>query len=196
MCMIIYKPAGVCPPSFKLLEEFTCRNPHGFGSAVFDGGSPSLLKTLDSSLFLNELCQAPCDPAWLLHFRYATAGSKSRSNCHPWLLEDSPYVFAHNGTVPKFSWDNGLTDSENFLRHFVTPRWLFSRSLQSVGKGVSPFARSSRFILTSGKETLLAGDWFLHRDGWFCSKPSQSYNRREFSSPVFPSSGRYKVMSL
>ena len=52
MCMIIYKPAGVCPPSFKLLEEFTCRNPHGFGSAVFDGGSPSLLKTLDSSLFL------------------------------------------------------------------------------------------------------------------------------------------------
>lgn len=195
MCMIVYKPAGVRPPSMRLLEKFAHRNPHGFGFVFFDGDSPSLLKTLDSSLFLDELSKAPSDPAWLLHFRYATSGSKSRNNCHPWFLEDSPYVFAHNGTVSKFAWDNGLTDSENFLRHFVTPRWLHSRSLQSVGKGVGSFARSSRFILTSGEKTLLAGGWFLHRAGWFCSRPSQSYDRHAFSVPMYIPSSGYRILS-
>lgn len=119
-----------------LLTEFfshACDNPHGWGAAVFEDSRPEIVKAPESAAESSEAAQTAergFDADLLLaHIRYATKGSISMENTHPFVMKDlsgTEWVLAHNGTI--FEGDvlsgyvrgqHGETDSERILMYFI-----------------------------------------------------------------------------
>jgi hypothetical protein len=109
MCIIMSKPAGVRFPSIATLRNCWEHNPHGAGYAVADGEDVYIRKgfmTWDE--FIGGInFDALIDRACVFHFRFATHGSTSPGNCHPFPVEGNlkrqkvrtDVAIAHNGIV-------------------------------------------------------------------------------------------------
>lgn len=103
MCILSYLPAGV-PVDAEGLWIGGANNPHGHGWAIVTDGAILMGKSLDLDEAL-ETFQAARErhqdgPA-LFHSRWATHGSRSVANCHPFLVGGShKTVVAHNGVLP------------------------------------------------------------------------------------------------
>lgn len=97
MCLAIYKPEGLLIPEDHLEEGFDS-NPHSAGFAVVDDGRVKIFK----GYFKWEEFLAAYRP-WafrqaLVHFRWATHGSRDVKNCHPFRVTDD-IVMIHNGVL-------------------------------------------------------------------------------------------------
>ena len=119
-----------------VLREFFShadQNPHGWGLANMSGSRPSIKKEAVSALkseTLRALLDSGIRTELLIgHIRFATKGSISLTNTHPFRQASSDgttWTLAHNGTV--FSCDElsgyvhrqeGETDSERILRFLI-----------------------------------------------------------------------------
>lgn len=108
MCILSFIPAGVMP-NMQHLRNGGRSNPDGHGWAIVTrdaAGAPAILvgKSLDLETALSEFEQArdehPGGPA-LFHSRYATHGSITVDNVHPFPVGHSPLtVMGHNGILP------------------------------------------------------------------------------------------------
>jgi len=109
MCRLFGLHAGtdVCTATFWLLDApdslstQSRRNPDGTGLGVFDeGGRPQLRKqpmaAWEDAAFATEAHEMT-GTTFLAHVRYATTGSHSVHNTHPFLQDGR--IFAHNGVV-------------------------------------------------------------------------------------------------
>ncbi len=109
MCRLFGLHAGtdVCTATFWLLDApdslstQSRRNPDGTGLGVFDErGRPQLRKqpmaAWEDAAFATEAHEMT-GTTFLAHVRYATTGSHSAHNTHPFLQDDR--LFAHNGVV-------------------------------------------------------------------------------------------------
>lgn len=166
MCCILYVPKGVETPSRKELESVYLFNRHGCGFADSDGHS---CKTLSFTRFYKELQKRSVDAHLIIHFRYATHGSVSVKNCHPFIDDETGIVFAHNGVLPIES-TNDMTDSEIFFRQRFLPK------LKECGGDYDSPALwqytdkergSSRFAFMRNGEVDLLGDWHLVDDVYY-----------------------------
>lgn len=114
MCVIVYKPAGV-----KMLDNdyiYACAkaNPHGFGMV-----SPELsIKTMNLETLRNNLKKVPTESPCLIHFRFATHGSRCARNCHPFYRDN--IAFMHNGILDVKPMGD-KTDSETAFIKFLAP---------------------------------------------------------------------------
>ena len=134
MCIIISKPAGVPFPSILTLRNCWERNPHGAGYAVADGGDVYIRKGFMTwEEFVGGInFDALIDRACVFHFRFATHGSTSPGNCHPFPVEGNlkrqkvrtDVAVAHNGIVRGVRiMKKDYSDTMSYIERRIAPYW-------------------------------------------------------------------------
>ena len=165
MCCIIVKPKGVEMPSKNILERVARVNGDGFGFCTNKGKS---FKSIDKEEFFKSLENITTEEECILHFRWATHGSKTAKNCHPFYDEDTDTWFAHNG-VMRIAVDEDITDSEFVFRKYIVPdiknygfdNWRTLRLIRS-------FCIGQRFAIMHNGKVHRFGNWTF-RDGCYYS---------------------------
>lgn len=106
MCMLCVVPPNVIPSREKL-ENSALNNPHGFGFAIAVPSEKRIIseRTMNADESINrflELRGKYPEGHAMWHARYATHGSTSLDNCHPFQLGgfDTQTYIAHNGVLP------------------------------------------------------------------------------------------------
>ena len=155
MCVIIMKPAGKALPSNKTLFRCYATNPHGMGFAT----PTSIFHSMDYRDFFEAMRSIPVEDPCILHFRWATHGSKRIENCHPFAKGD--VKFAHNGVLPIPS-KNDMTDSEIAFNEIIYPA-IVEHGFNSsrANEIIKQTAGCSRFAIMQGREVKLYGDWHV-----------------------------------
>lgn len=120
MCLLLFKPADKIIPD-KHLVVADRNNPHGCGIAVAMGDRIIIEKapTWSADHIIKLLNKYEGHPA-IVHFRYATHGSKNVENTHPFRLNDD-WVAAHNGIISNVKTLEDESDTRAFLRLNVIP---------------------------------------------------------------------------
>jgi len=102
MCLLTFIPDYVTPDMDKF-RTAAISNPDGFGFAISTGKKIVTAHSMDFDEVANkfiDLRRTHQGPA-TFHFRWATHGSETVDNCHPFFLgNDSSTVVAHNGILP------------------------------------------------------------------------------------------------
>lgn len=102
MCLITYSPTGR-----KILDWDTLNysakhmNDDGFGIAWFDRETEvwQIMKSMRPKRLRAAIGVIPADAPVIIHQRYATHGSKSMDNVHPFPIGESGAHLFHNGTI-------------------------------------------------------------------------------------------------
>jgi hypothetical protein len=97
VCLAIYKPSGVIVPHDHLEEGFVS-NPHSAGFAVVDRGHMRVFKGFYKYAEFLEAYLPWAEHQALIHFRWATHGTRGVKNCHPFWVTDET-VMIHNGVL-------------------------------------------------------------------------------------------------
>jgi glutamine amidotransferase len=148
MCLAIYKPADTAPDWTAYKNGFE-DNPDGWGFAVVDNG-----ELLDATGIGNfEEFRTNFEPfahkQAIIHFRWATHGSKTVDNCHPFVHGDLAMI--HNGIVNICTKsDESRSDTYHFMDKVIIPMYERDRDffLQSDVKYTMELAHSgSKFVL-------------------------------------------------
>ena len=104
MCMLCVVPPGVIPSREKL-ENSALNNPHGFGFAIAIPEEHRIIRerTMNADESVNrflELRNQYLTGYAMWHARYATHGSRTVLNCHPFVVGDDDRTYlAHNGIL-------------------------------------------------------------------------------------------------
>lgn len=105
MCMLCVVPPNVIPSRDKL-ENSALNNPHGFGFAIVIPSEKRIHveRTMNADTSINRFIEMrgkyPEGYA-MWHARFATHGSTTIDNCHPFKVgKDSHTYLAHNGILP------------------------------------------------------------------------------------------------
>jgi glutamine phosphoribosylpyrophosphate amidotransferase len=164
MCVIIYKPKGVEMPSNYILARAYGMNHDGCGIA-----SPShFYKGLSYNSFKRTLNQCSVDEPVLIHFRWATNGSVSKKNCHPFYDSETGVYFAHNGVLD-IQTDNDMTDSETAFREALLPVIArYGLESDETEKAVHRIIGFSKFAFMQDDKVLIFGA-YAHYMGCYYS---------------------------
>lgn len=164
MCVIIAVPAGQPLPPLSELRAAFATNPHGAGFVT----KSSHYKSLHFGTFYRHLSERDINEACIIHFRYATHGSKSVKNCHPFYK--GGVWFAHNGVLPYPS-INDRTDSWLYFNNVVWPamkKYGYGSLEVGVELNLMAHRHHSRFATLKNGEMRLYGD-FTKRNGCYYS---------------------------
>lgn len=128
MCLLIVKPKGREIPLSYLINA-SLMHPHGAGIAWSDGQRSYMRKGVTlSGKEIHGLLGALYDVPCIIHFRYATHGSVSEKNTHPFRLPRG-WLAAHNGVIDSVKCRADESDTRAFLRLHVAPLLRKGRSL-------------------------------------------------------------------
>jgi hypothetical protein len=163
--------AAVCfgdTPPLEYLEDMELGNPHGAGVAWVRNGAVAFVKGLDAEEVHYALSRVP-RPA-LFHFRWASAGPKTKRLTHPFPLGVkalthtgvdgvAPAVMIHNGTwsswrqhIPQWAKKDEGNLSDTAVAAYMAED--HEDILDSVHWATA--------ILRSDKRVTLRGDWHNH----------------------------------
>lgn len=105
MCMLCVVPPNVVPSRDKL-ENSALNNPHGFGYAIAVPKDRRIVsfRTMNADECINRFLEDRkqyLDGYAIWHARYATHGSNTVDNCHPFMVGDDEMTYlGHNGILP------------------------------------------------------------------------------------------------
>lgn len=139
MCVICIKEKGLELPDKNILARCFEYNRDGAGIMYDMNGWVRIEKGFMS---FNDLWKRICEldeviglrnHAVVMHFRYATSGSKDPGNCHPYPISDKTErlrktvtkcrhaAFCHNGVIPEYSFPNSaLNDTQHFSKRVLS----------------------------------------------------------------------------
>ena len=169
MCIIMSKPAGVPFPSIITLRHCWERNPHGAGYAVAVGDVVYIHKgfmTWDE--FIGGIdFDVLADYSCIFHFRFATHGSTSPGNCHPFPVKGNlkrrevrtDVAVVHNGIIRRVRIIKpDYSDTMSYIERRITPYW---RECKEQGRYMYSVPKTQDTLL---KET--GSKWaFLYPNG-------------------------------
>ncbi len=139
--------------NLNILNRIKRINNHGFGFV----STKHHFKTMNYQKFLDHLSMVQTDEECIIHMRYATHGSISRHNCHP--FEENGVYFAHNGILPIDS-VNDMTDSEIVFRDVVYPAIAaFGFRSEAAEKAIKTIIGFSRFAIMYNGQVALYGSY-------------------------------------
>jgi glutamine amidotransferase len=124
MCMLCVVPPHVIPSREKL-ENSALNNPHGFGYAIALPKERRIIthRTMNPdeciNMFLEERGKYS-DGYAIWHARFATHGSNTVDNCHPFMVGNDPDTYlAHNGVLPIIEDRSDRSDTRIFAEDLL-----------------------------------------------------------------------------
>lgn len=96
MCLIIASKEGNVPDA-DLMKRSYDDNPHGWGVMWVEDGAIHVVRGLKYASMVKAMKRVEGKP-YVLHTRWATHGSKTVKNCHPFKVDDDLWI-AHNGII-------------------------------------------------------------------------------------------------
>jgi glutamine amidotransferase len=161
--------------SFKELGEKNC---DGWGIGWYEENTtPRIEKKGESAFFssnFNNIVKTVSSKIVIAHVRYATNGSSSAKNAHPFLYRN--YIFAHNGTINKkrvkemlkIPFNKKFTsehiDSEIYFRFIIQCISENNDDIKGIEKAIQDVTNDSNganFILSEGNKLI----------GFKCGRP-------------------------
>ncbi len=145
----------------RLFFSHSKEHPHGWGLYLENGILYHAANRASEDAHLQELLRR-LEPQrnLLAHIRFATIGSLSDCNCHPFLQEDSmgrKWILAHNGTIfsglsllPYLKQQKGETDSERISLY------LLDRVNEAIAKKGGNLTREERFSVVAEMVRMLS----------------------------------------
>lgn len=118
MCIIIDKPADFSLTT-EWINEFWRRNSDGFGATYISKGRVKVFRTMhkeETIKFLKGLHPV----AAILHFRFATHGTKTKDMCHPFQIMPG-FFLTHNGVIQAPAVHADKSDTWSFVNNVVKP---------------------------------------------------------------------------
>jgi hypothetical protein len=173
MCIIISKPAGIACPDWETLLQCWIKNPDGAGYMFAYRGKVHIRKGF---MCWDELMES-VNTDWLkrcptvFHFRWATHGSKSTGNTHPFPIDaenmksvrcSTDVGIAHNGiiTSQKITEDD-YSDTMSFIHAHLIPYWKWCKSHGKPYMFASEKERQKLLDAVGCKWSFLHGDGTL-----------------------------------
>jgi len=208
MCIIVVKPSGKRLPSKQILSKCFSSNPHGAGFMYnnpqneYNSDTITIAKGfMDFESFYSAITSITADNLYnsdlVIHFRYATQGSISSKNCHPFpvskKIKDLQALnfttntgIAHNGVISFCSNPNkhDLSDTQIFIKDIL------SQVPQDQLKDNFAYEKTySKFAILDKEGFSLIGN-FLEDNGIFYSNDSYVpyeylYNRNSYNSKPY-----------
>jgi len=182
MCILVFKPKGINFPTKEVLENCFLMNPDGSGYAWVDRSGISHIRKgfLTFHDFYESISQnmkklTKFDVS--LHFRFATHGSVSSGNCHPFpvscrindlkstVIDGKFKIMAHNGII------SSLGNRAKKTKSDLSDTMVFSKELRSFGENNRQNKRileSGKFVIMDRKGSRRYGN-FIEEDGIFYS---------------------------
>jgi len=120
MCLIIHHPAGHTV-SRRDFVEISDRNPDGFGLMTAHGGTLHTARTIGDIEHAYALySEFAAGRAAVLHWRFATHGTVTLDNAHPFTLTRD-IAFVHNGMLSCGTPDADASDTAHLARVLLAP---------------------------------------------------------------------------
>jgi hypothetical protein len=193
MCLLTFIPDYVSPD----LERFAVaarNNPDGFGFSILERDKFLTGHGMDFSEVANkfiDLRTKHFGPA-IFHFRWATHGSETVENCHPFYLgQDPKSMMGHNGILPvKIEKGDDRSDTRVFAQDIMPAvGGITALDDDDYFKRLSAWATGSKLVfLTNNEDT--KHDWYIinekdghwDKDMWWSN---HSYEERTYSYSSF-----------
>lgn len=197
MCLLTFIPDYVSPD----LERFAIaakNNPDGFGFSILEkdgfltGHGMNFSEVANKFIDLRTKHQGPA----IFHFRWATHGSETVENCHPFYLgQDPTSMMGHNGILPvKIQAGDDRSDTRVFAQDIMPAvGGITALDDDDYYKRLSAWATGSKLVfLTNNEDT--KHDWYIinekdghwDKDMWWSN---HSYEQRTYSYSSYSSYG-------
>jgi len=183
-CIIVSKPAGIPLPNLDVFRNCWERNPHGAGYAVAKDGAVHIRKGFMTWQSFAEIDFTELTPlSCVFHFRYATHGSQSAGNCHPFPVSGNlrqcyrktDVAIAHNGIINRIAiTKRDYSDTMSYIEKRIAPYWTdckaSGRFMYSVKASQSTLLKETNskwaFLFTSG-HIFNVGQGIVKNELWF-----------------------------
>lgn len=139
MCIIVAKEKGVALPSKNTLKTCFEHNSDGSGLMYVKNGKVVIEKGLMTfgdfwhkiKELKKEFDSDLTDKALVMHFRIGTHGENDKATTHPFAISsnsedlratyfETDIAMAHNGIIRDFNYDKVLSDTQSFVKDFVS----------------------------------------------------------------------------
>ncbi|MBQ0073622.1 MAG: class II glutamine amidotransferase [Prevotella sp.] len=139
-------------PPRNIIEQMATANPDGFGFV----SEHDYFRTMDFNEFYKRVRRVKKSENLIMHFRWATHGSKKVTNCHPFT--DGSTFFAHNGvlSLPSIS---DKTDSELCFTRFIKPA-IDLMGIDGAKEVIEAHREGSRFAIMKDGEIHTYGEYY------------------------------------
>lgn len=199
MCLIVHKPAGA-KFDFSIIERASFTNSDGYGLMWIEDGKVNTFKSVDMSTLAESVDMMDDSLEIGLHLRWATHGTISKQNCHPFTTKG--YALMHNGVIHGMDIRGKENDTRAFCRDYAWKHLKQYAEFEDAVKAIAAdHGASNRMLIMSSTGNVARTGGWVERDGVFysnqCGFPSTYGNiwPEEESVPYSLSSMRFWTYS-
>jgi glutamine amidotransferase len=200
MCLLTFIPDYVSPDMdrFRVAAQ---ANPDGFGFAISTGKKIVTYHSMNFDEVANkfiDLRPTHNGPA-IFHFRWATHGSETVANCHPFFLgKDKESVVGHNGILPVAIPKGDVRSDTKVFAQDIMPSvgGILSLDDDEYYKKLEAWATGSKLVfLTTNQES--KQEWYIlneksghwDKDMWWSNYSYEPVTYKPYTSTSYKSSG-------